>query len=166
MTKCKPIAAPSRVEAYVAAALCVLWWLAGAIMRGGFAGRSARLNRLLSRAESAVEYIVFLKAAAVRAPVMVRARTPRVAPPGFRRVENRRLRLFFRNAGIRARRGNAFVRIAALIEALTRPECAVAYFTKRIINGLRVARLVLAASIAERVGGLFAGPAPAQTNTS
>ncbi|MFT3729082.1 MAG: hypothetical protein QM759_14760 [Terricaulis sp.] len=140
MTRTEPIT-QARVEAIAASALCLLGWLLGAILRLNPAGRSARLAHWLERAERGVEHILFLKALARYGPPPQRRRHPRSAPPGFRRV-GRSTNGFFRSARIRARKANAFMRVLALIDALARPERAVAYFLKQICKGLRLSALV------------------------
>jgi hypothetical protein len=141
MTQAQPIITTARVEAYFASALRLLGWLLVAILRLAPAGRSARLRAVLSRAERAVECILFLKAVARYGPPPQRRRHPRFAASGFRRMERRRLRLFFRGAGVRARKASPLARVIALMEALARPERAVAYFFRNICKGLRLARI-------------------------
>ncbi len=148
MTQAQPIITASRVEAYVASALRLLGWLLGAILRIGARGRSVRLKRLLSRAELAVECILFLKAVALYGPPPQRRRHPRSTPRGFRRTTSDR-RSFFRSVKIRACRSAPLARILALIDALTRPERAVAYFLRQICRGLRLSRLIPVAPSAD-----------------
>lgn len=150
MPQPKPIITASRVEAYFASALRLLGWLLGAVLRGGWRGSGARLKHVLSRAELAVECILFLKAVTLYGPPpRGRAPHPRSTPPGFRRVSTPPRR-FFKRANIRAgRKAGALARVLALLDALTRPQRAVAYFFKRICKGLRLSRLVLAAPSAE-----------------
>ena len=126
-----------RVEAYAASALRMLGWLLGAILRLNSAGRSVRLKHLLSRAEFAVECILFLKAVAPFPLQPQRRRYPRSPPPGFRRVARNRA-AFIRSVGIRARKAGALTRVLALIGALTHPARAVAYFRKKIGKGMRL----------------------------
>src|SRR5688572_22561028 len=104
MSQAQPIITESRAEAYVASALRLLGWLLSVILRLKPAGRSVRLEQMLSRAEAAVEGILFLKAAARYGPAPQRKRHPRSTPNGFRCVTSHRSRLFFRGAGIRARK--------------------------------------------------------------
>jgi hypothetical protein len=145
MTHNQPIITESRVEAYVASMLRLLGWLFAAILRLNPIGRSARLKRVLARAERTVEIILFLKAAALYGPPPQRKTHPRFAASGFRRIQGRRLRLFFRNAGVRARKASPLTRVIALIQALTRPQRAVAYFLKHITKGLHFGRVVATA---------------------
>lgn len=134
-----------RAGAYVASALRLLSWLLNAILRAGLTGRSMRLQRLLNRAESAVEQTLFLKAVARYGPRPKLRHHPRAAPPpGIRRVA-RDGRSFFRSVKIRARTGSPLMRVLALIDALTRPERAIAYFLKQMRKGLRLSGLVVAA---------------------
>lgn len=115
-----------------------LRWLSelfGLIVRFGWQGRSARLHRILCRAERAVECLLFLKAVALHTPMTRRHRTPRFAPRGFRRIASRG-RLLFRSAGIRAKKANAFDRVTSLIEAVMHPARAVRHFLKKICEGL------------------------------
>jgi hypothetical protein len=145
MTQAKPIITASRVEAYVASALRLLGWLLGAVLRGGWKGRGARLRHILSRAELAVLKAVVLNGP----PPRRRGPHPRSTPPGFARVSATR-RLFFKRANIRAGKNAGVVaRVLALINALAHPERAVAYFFKRICNGLRLAGLVPVAPCAD-----------------
>ncbi|MGQ0532251.1 MAG: hypothetical protein ACT4OF_06115 [Caulobacteraceae bacterium] len=144
MTQAHSIITASRVEAYVASALRLLGWLLGVILRLNPAGRSVRLRHLLSRAERAVECILFLRAVALYGPPPQRKRHPRSAPNGFRRVASNR-GSFFSSVKIRARKAGALARVIALIDALTRPERAVAYFLKQICKGLRLSRLIVVA---------------------
>jgi hypothetical protein len=141
MTHAQPIITASRVEAYVASALRLLGWLLGVILRIGASGRGARLKHVLSRAERAVECILFLKAVALYGPPPQRRRHPRAAPHGFRRIV-RKGGSFFRSVKIRAHKAGALTRVLALIDALTRPARAVAYFLKQICKGLRLAGLL------------------------
>ncbi len=141
MTQPQPIITTVRVEAYVASALRLLSWLFGALLRIRPAGRGARLKHVLSRAELAVECILFLKAVALYGPPPQRRLHPRSTPPGFRRSASNR-RAFFKSAKIRAGKTGPIARVIALFDALTRPEGAVAYFFKQICKGLRSASLV------------------------
>jgi hypothetical protein len=142
MTQAQPIITQARVEAYIASALRLLCWFAGHILRAGWRGRGSRLKRALNLLERAVECILYLQAIARYGPPPKQRRIPRAAPPGFRRVQNRRRALFFKGAKVRARKAHPLARVIALLEALTSPERAVAYFFKRLCNGLRLARLV------------------------
>lgn len=156
MPQPKPIITASRVEAYFASALRLLGWLLGAMLRGGWKGKGARLRHLLSRAELAVECILFLKAMVLYGPLpRPRAPHPRSTPPGFRRISTRGT-LFFKRARVRAKKAGAIARVLALLYALARPERAVAYFLKRICKGLRLSRLVLAAPPADTLSRGFA----------
>lgn len=149
VTQAQPIITTARVEAYVASALRLLGWLLRVILRLNPAGRSVRLKHVLSRVECIVECILFLKAVAAYGPPPQRKHHPRAAPKGFRRNQGRRLPLFFKGAGVRARKAGALKRVCALIDALARPERAVAYFFKRICNGLHLARLTPVAPAAD-----------------
>jgi hypothetical protein len=57
--------------------------------------------------------------------------------------------LFFRSVRIRGRNAGALTRVMALIEALRRPEPAIAHFLKRIRKGVRGPALAIAAPPAE-----------------
>jgi len=160
MSEAKLIITESRVEAYIASALRVLGWLTGVILRLNAAGRSLRLGRALSLAERGVECTLFLKAVALYGPPPQRRRAhPRSTPKGFRRAASNS-GSFFRSANIRARKAKPLARVLALVEALMKPERAVAYFFKQICKGLRLTRLVLVAPAAENLTGsaLFAAP--------
>jgi len=143
VTQVQPIITTSSVEAYVASALRVLSWLFGTILRLNLTGRSVRLRHLLSRAERAVESILFVKAVAIHGLPTLRRRYPGSAPCGFRRVARSGASLF-RSVKIRARKASVLTRVLALIDALTSPERAVAYFLKQIRKGLRLFGLVAA----------------------
>ncbi len=142
MNRAEPIITTARAEAYSASLLRVLAWLLTLILRLAPIGRSARLRDWLSRAERTAESVLFLKAAALHGPPPRRKLHPRSAAPGFRRVEARRLRLFFRGAGVRARKASPLARVIALIEALANPQRAVVYFLKQIARGLHFGRLI------------------------
>lgn len=145
MTHAKaPIITTASVEVFFTSMLRLLSGLFGAILRFGWRGRSARLNRVLRQAERAVECLLFLKAVALHQPIGKRRRAPRFAPRGFRRVATRG-RLMFRGARIRARHANAVERVIALIEALMHPARAVAHFLRKIRNGLTASHLVATA---------------------
>ena len=167
MTQAQPIVTAASVEAYAASALRLLGWLLGAILRLAPAGRSVRLKALLSRAERAVESILLLEAVARCGLPPQRRRHPRFAANGFRYIEGRRLRLFFRGARVRARKAGPLARVLALIEALARPERAVAYFFKHLCKGLRLARLAPVAPPARTLDGeLLTASALALPDTS
>jgi hypothetical protein len=167
MAQAQPLITAVRVEAFTASALRLLGWLFALIVRLAATGRSARLREILSRAERGVESILFLKAVALYGPLPPRRkRHPRSTQQGFRRIENSRLRLFYRNAKIRARKATVLKRVIALIDALTRPERAVAYFFKRICKGLRLARIVPNAPPAMRRHDVCPAPAPTCADTS
>lgn len=145
MTQAQPIIiTTARVDAYFASALRLLGWLFGVIMRLPRTGRSARLKRLLSRAERTVECVLFLKAVTLYGPLPARRRCPRFAPRGFRRKLGNP-RSFMKSARIRARRAGALARAIALIDALVRPQSGVAYFFKQICAGIRGSSLVAVA---------------------
>jgi hypothetical protein len=131
------------IEAYAASA--VLWavWLLGVILKLGAASGSQRLRRFVEVSERAVESIMFLKALHRFGPTPRRARIPRGAPRGFRRVRGyQRRRLFFRNAGICARKASPSERVARLCAALANPAPHVDYFYRRLVRGLRGPRLI------------------------
>jgi hypothetical protein len=135
----------TRVEAYVASALRFLGWLLGVILRLGATGRGAKLKHMLSRAERAVECILFLQAVVRFGPPPRPLRRARSTPRGFRRASGQRFSLFFKGAKVRARKARALHRVLALFDALARPERAIAYFFKRICSGLRLSHLVAVA---------------------
>jgi hypothetical protein len=56
-----------------------------------------------------------------------------------------RLALFFKRAGVRARRQNALTRVLRLFDVLAKPERFIAYFLKRLCKGLRMSALVASA---------------------
>lgn len=141
MTKSRPIITIARADAYLASALRLLMWLFDVMLRLTLSGRSARLQRLLSRAERAVECALFLRAVALYGPPPSRRPRPAWAPHGFRR-NRRSAGAFFKSVGIRARKASVLERVFALIEALTHPSRAVAYFLKQICRGLRGSHLV------------------------
>jgi hypothetical protein len=85
---------------------------------------------------------------------------PRPAPAGFRRSRSRRLRLFFRNSGIRARKAALATRLAHLSAALANPEPHLAYFSRRLLKGLRTGRLVPTAPAAQALAGDAASAQP------
>lgn len=166
MTQAQPLITDARVEAFTASALRVLGWLFALIVRMAATGRGARLKRMLSRAERCVESTLFLKAVALYGPPPRRKFHPRGAHPGFRRMERRRRRLFYRGAKVRARKADPLTRVAALFDALTRPQRAVAYFFKRICNGLTLGRIVPVAPPAMRRRDVCAAPETAFADTS
>jgi hypothetical protein len=166
MTHTQPIITEARVEAFTASALRLVGWLFALIVRMTATGRGARLRHILSCAERAVEQILFLKAVALYGPPPSRRIHPRGARPGFRRIQRRRRRLSFRSAGIRARKAHALTRVIALIDALTRPARAVAYFMKRLCNGLRPACIIPIAPPAARRRDVCTAPATAFADTS
>lgn len=159
MTSRQPLITRARVEAYTASALRLLMWLLGIILRLAASGRGARLNAELSRAERATECILFLDAVARLSAPPQRKSRPRFAL-GFRRMQGRRLRLFYRNAGVRARKADPLTRVLALLRALTHPDRAIAYFSARLRAGLCLARFLPTAPPAHA----FASAMPAHTN--
>jgi hypothetical protein len=160
-----PITAP-RVEAFAASALRLLGWLLAMVMRGGWSGRSKRLRHILSRAERYVECVLCLKAIVLFGPLPKRRPHPRSAPPGFRRAR-RRMRLFFRSARIRAgKRAGALARVLALLDALAKPERAVAHFLKQLSRGTRLTGLVAAAPRADALAADAYANACAISDTS
>ena len=126
----------SRVEAFTASALGFVCWLFGVIVKLGLTGRSKKLRDVLSYAERAVEFTLFLHAVARFGPLPRKKHRPASAPPGFR-IATSRLKLFHKRANIRARKASAIERVFTLIEALQHPERAIAYFLKRIRKGLQ-----------------------------
>jgi hypothetical protein len=150
----QPLVTQTRVDAFAAAALRLLAWLLGALLRIGFTGRRKRLKRVLNHAERAVERILFLHAVARHGPLKKKPRIPRSTPRGFRSGRTR-YRLFFRSVRIRGRNAGALTRVMALIEALRRPERAIAHFLKRIRKGVRGPRLVIAAPPAQALACAF-----------
>jgi hypothetical protein len=126
------------IEAFTASALLWLGWVMGVILRIGPARRSRRLRRFVEVCEREVESILFLKAVHRFGPPPPRRGVPGGAPPGFRRnAERGRMRLFFRNSGVCARKAGLGERVARLAAALANPEPFVAYFFKRLLRGLR-----------------------------
>lgn len=142
MSLAKPIITIASVEAYAASALRMLGWLLNVILRLNLQGRSVRLAHMLSRAEHAVECILFLKAVTLYGPPPRRSRHQRSTPPGFRRAKSNH-RLFFKGAAIRAgKAAGALSRVIYLIDAIARPERAVAHFLKQLRQGLTLSRIV------------------------
>lgn len=148
----------SLIEAFTASAWGWLMWLARVIAALGAPRRSRRLNLFLSRLEREVECILFLRAVHRFGPMPRTRRFPRAAPPGFRRQRSLRMALFFRNAGVRARKASFARRVAALAAALANPEPHIAYFFARLARGLRGARLV---PVAPHAAALAAAAPPA-----
>jgi hypothetical protein len=134
-----------RLDAFHASALRWLAWLTRAILALGSPGRGKRLKGLLTRVELVVECILFCEALLRYGPPPQRRRHPRPAPAGFRRTQHRRLALFYKRAGVRARGQGALARVLRLIDVLARPERFIAYFFERLCKGLRTSALVAAA---------------------
>ncbi|MGD9982159.1 MAG: hypothetical protein AB7H66_09415 [Hyphomonadaceae bacterium] len=132
----------ARLEAFIASGFALLGWLLRAVLRLGLSGRSAKLKQTLSLAERAVESTLFCKALVLYGPAPRRR-------PRFTRMKYRRLALFFKGARIRARKAGVLARIFALIDALARPDRAVAYFLKRMRKGLRLTRRIPAPCAAD-----------------
>ncbi len=130
-------------------------WVFGIIVRLGLTGRSKKLGDVLRHAERAVELSLFLHAVALMGPLPRKKNRHFAAPPGARIAPSTGT-LFYKRAGIRARKANAIERIFALIDALQHPERAIDFFLKRIVKGLRGRRLIIAAPIAD---ALFCAPA-------
>ncbi|MGQ0533116.1 MAG: hypothetical protein ACT4OF_10580 [Caulobacteraceae bacterium] len=150
MKQAHPPLTQTRVEAYVASALRLLGWLLAFILRAGASGRSVRLKHALSRAEHCVECILFLQAVVRYGPPPGRRNRPRSTPHGFhRRAVSCRRPLFFKRANIRAHKASPLNRVLAMLDALARPERAIAYFFKRICNGLCQSRLIAVAPPAD-----------------
>ena len=149
MPQVQPIITTIRVEAYIASTFRRLFRLLGVVLRLAPSGRGIRLKRLLSFAETRLELVLFLKAITLHGPLPPLRVRPRFAATGFRRANSGRSRLFFRGAGVRARRASALTRVIALIDALSRPQRAIAYFLKQIRNGLTLSHLVAVAPPAQ-----------------
>jgi hypothetical protein len=138
------------IEAFAASAVLWLMWLMGVALKLSAPHKSRRLRRWVELHERAVESILFLKAVHRFGPAPRARRFPRGAPTGFRATRaNRRRRLFFRNSGVCARKAGLNERLARLMAALANPEPFVAYFFKRLCNGLHGARLIAAAPPAQ-----------------
>ena len=140
------------LEAFTASAWGCLMWLARVITQIGAPRRSRRLRAFVEQLERAVESILFLEAVRRFGPPRARRHTPHGAPAGFRRQLDTRMRLFFRNSGVRARKAGFLQRLASLAAALANPEPHIAYFTKRLMRGLRGARLIAARPPATSLG--------------
>ena len=141
------------IEAFTASALLWLGWLMGVILRLGAARRSRRLRRFVEICEREVESILFLKAVHRFGPPPRRRGIPAATPPGFRRkAGSGRMRLFFRNSGVCARKASLARRLARLAAALAEPEPFIAYFFKRLLNGLRGPSLIPVAPPAAALG--------------
>src|SRR5262245_60960152 len=137
------------IDAFAASAGAWLLRLFGVIARVGAFKRNQRLHRLVVRLDRCVEAILFLRAVHRFGPPPRQRRIPRVAPARFRRSTSRRLRLFFRNARVRARKADLATRLAHLAAALANPAPRVAYFFKRLLNGLAPTRLIPTAPAAQ-----------------
>ena len=142
------------LEAFTASAWACLMWLARVITQIGAPRRSRRLRSFVEQLERAVESILFLEAVHRFGPPPPRRHTPPAAPAGFRRQLDTRMRLFFRNSGVRARKAGFLQRLASLASALANPEPHIAYFTKRLTRGLRGARLIATAPPAASLGSV------------
>lgn len=153
-----PLLTETRIEAFTASALRFVCWLFGLIARCGFSGQSQKLRDVLRIAERAVESTLFLHAVSRFGP-LPRRRSPRPAsaPRGFR-VALSRGQFFYKRANIRARKAGIIDRVFALLDALQNPERAIGYFLKRIRNGLRARRLVIAAPIADAIVSAITAP--------
>jgi hypothetical protein len=146
------------IDAFTASAGAWLLRLFGVVARIGALNSSRRLHRLVAQLERGVEAILFLRAAHRFGPSPRPRRIPRAAPPGFRRNANRRLRLFFRNAGVRARKADLATRLSHVAAALANPAPHVAYFFKRLLKGLAPARLIPTAPAAHALAGAPTAP--------
>lgn len=155
----------TRVEAFTASALGFLSRLFWDVLRLGLTGRSARLRRLLSEAEHAVERILFLHAVVRYGPLPAKRQRHAFAPRGFQ-IAHSRGTLFFKRSAVRARKAGACARVLALITALLRPERAIAYFYKRICNGLRARRLIAVAPPEQMLAPIARADVPAAIDTS
>jgi hypothetical protein len=134
-----------RLDAFHASALRWLGWLLRLILALGTPGRGKRLRRFLARLELEVECILFCEALLRYGPPPRRKRHPRPAPTGFRRMRHHRLALFFKRAGVRARKQHALNRVLRLFDVLAKPERFIAYFLERLCKGLRISTLVATA---------------------
>jgi len=155
MTHALPPLTKDRIEAFAASAMVWCVGLVDAALK--LIAPHRRLTRFVERTERDVESILFLKAfsrsrlgeaeALLRrslvGPCPPRPATPRSIAPGFRRRATRgRMRLFFRNAGVRARKASLIALIASLAAALAKPEPHIAYFFKRMLRDFRAPALV------------------------
>jgi hypothetical protein len=134
-----------RIDAFHASALRWLGRLMRLILTLGTPGRGQRLRRFLTRIELEVECILFCEALLRYGPPPQRRRHPRPPPIGFRRTRHHRLALFFKRAGVRARKQHALARVLRLFDVLAQPERFIAYFLKRLCKGLRMSALVASA---------------------
>jgi hypothetical protein len=143
MKHAHPPLTKDRIEAFAASAALWCLWLIGVIARLAACSRSRRLAREVERLERGVEATFFLAALHRYGPPPRGRHIPRATPRGFRRtaVASRR-RLFFRNAQVRARKAGIAARVSALLAALANPEPHIGYFYKRLLRGLRSARLL------------------------
>jgi hypothetical protein len=139
-----PIVTRQRLDAYHGAARRLLTRLFWAMLTGGWRGRGRKVRAVVSWFETLVERILFLEAVLRAGPPPMRPRAPKFARGGFRR-KPRRLRLFFKRSGVRLRRAGVVRRVLRLFEALARPERVIAYFLRRLLNGLRTSGLVACA---------------------
>jgi hypothetical protein len=146
MTHALPPLTKDRIEAFAASAILWCVWLMGAALKLIAPDKNRRLTRFVERTEREVESILFLRALHRFGPIPRRRCIPRPAPAGFRRRATRgRMRLLFRNSGVRARKASLIARIASLAGALANPGPHIAYFFKRMLRGLRAPALVVAA---------------------
>jgi hypothetical protein len=112
-----------------------------AMLAGGWRGRGRKVRAVVRWFETLVERVIFLDAVLRAGPPPPRMKAPKFARGGFRR-KPRSLHLFFRNSGIRLRRAGVLARMLRLFEALAQPKRFIAYFLKRVLNGLRTSGLV------------------------
>ena len=153
-----------RIDAFHASALRWLGWLLRLILALGTPGRGKRLRRFLTRIELEVECILLCEALLRYGPPPQRRRHPRPAPTGFRRTQHRRLALFYKRAGVRARGQNALARVLRLFDVLAKPERFIAYFLKRLCKGLRLSALVASAPPADALARRALAPLSADTS--
>lgn len=153
-----------RVEAYHASALRLLVRLLTAMLTGAWRGRSPRVRAAVTWLEKVVERVLFPHAVARAGPPPALRRPPQFAHCGFRR-RRRNHRLFFRNSGVRLRKGGMIARVLRLLDVLARPERVTGYFLKRLLNGLQISGLVVRAPPATRLA-CVARSAPAFADSS
>ena len=131
------------LDAFIAFAALWLTRLLSAVLHPNAYRRRKLLTAFVRRTERFVEHVIFLQAVHACGPTPKRrAKTPRSAPPGFRRVQ-RRFTLFWKIARIRAPRSASLAdRLAQLLHAIAHPDRYVARFLKQLYKGLRLNRLI------------------------
>jgi hypothetical protein len=132
MTHALPPLTKDLIDAFAASAVAWAVGLLGVHARLAAPHKSRRFHAFVEQLERAVESILFLTAVHRFGPPPPRRSIPRAAPPGFRRQLHTRMRLFFRNSGVRARKAGLVQRLGRLIAVMAAPECYVAYFSKRL----------------------------------